>query len=473
MGVSRPLSGCVLDHLLYQGSEVEVWCGRLEGDEGPVAVKRARDPDDPATGRRLRLEASQAGRVDHPGLLVPLGVVDDPPGVAIVYPYLPGGSVRDLLDRRGALTAGEIVALLEPVADALRARSDGGRAAGHGDLKPANLLLRADGSPVVADAGSTGWATPAYLDPAASAGGEPSPRRDVFALGVIAYEALTGRRPHRGEPAEVVALAAAGAHRDLGSWPGVPGGVAAVVESALAPDPACRPPTPMAFVAALRAEVDPAAIVLPGPAPTVRPLAVRRGEETIEFGPRPPAPDGAPMVRPVDRRWVGAAVASGALVVGASILGPTASPGSPPGGPPGRVRGAASDPCPPPGVTEATVGAEGTAGAEGTVAVDLDGDGCDEPASWDGEVLAALPEDGVAGPTRRLRIGGGRLQVRFGDWDGDGATTVAAYDPVAGIIRFLDRLDGPSDERTVRARRDGRSRVVRGEAGDRLTVDPG
>lgn len=459
--MSRPLPGFVLDHLLYQGSEVDVWCAHVVDDERSIVVKRASDPDDPATGRRLRTEAEVAASVDHPGLLVPLRVVDDPPGVAIVYPYLAGGSMRGLLDRRGALTPGEIVALLGPVAAALQARSHHGRGAAHGDLKPDNLLLRDDGSPVVADAGSVGWATPDYLDPAASVDHPPSPSRDVFALGVIAYEALTGRRPHRGGPAEVVALAAAGAHRSLDGWPGVPAGVAVVVEAALDPDPAARPATPEAFVAALRAEVEPATVVLPGPAPHPVAPTLRPGQATLELGPRPPAPEPVPGHRPLDRRWVAGAVAGGVLVVGASVLGPTAPT-------------ARTGPVAPPGST-VSAGSPGCAVVEperGIVAVDLDGDGCDDPATWDGEVLASMPGTRVGAPSR-LRVGGGRLQVRFGDWDGDGATTVAAYDPDRGVVRYLDRLDRPDQERVATARPNGRSRVRRAAGGDRVVVDPG
>src|SRR5699024_4491613 len=74
--------------------------------------------------------------------------------------------------------------------------------------------------------------------------GLPSAVGDVWSLGVIAYEALTGRLPHRGEPAEILALASAGARRPLTERPAVPLGVAEIVESALDPDPLGRPPHP-------------------------------------------------------------------------------------------------------------------------------------------------------------------------------------------------------------------------------------
>ena len=433
--MSRPLLGCALLHLLYQGSHHDVWIGRFDRVDGLVVVKRAVDPTDAGVVRRLVAEGERATSVEHPGLLRPIAVVDDPPGIALVYPYLAGGSLRSLLDHRGALAPGEVVALFAPVAAALDAWYD--RADQHGDLKPENLLLTASGRPVVADAAPDGHGTPAYLDPAVRDGAAPSPRRDVFALGVIAYEAVTGRRPHRGGPAEVVALAAASAHRRLDTWPGLDRRVAAVIEGALAPDPHHRPADPGAFVAALRAAVDPAEVTLPTPTPSEVP-ADRPGLVTLDLDHRPAAPSPNGRGRH-GARWVAAVATVGLVAV--AWFGPAEVAPS----------------CP----TPTTV--------PGTVRVDLDGDGCDEAASWDGRQLA-----GTSGADRavRIEVGAAGHQVRFGDWDGDGATTVATYDPSTGRVRYLDRLDRPADERVEDLAPGGRAVVVGGPDGDRVEIRP-
>lgn len=429
--MSPSLPGSVLLQPLHLGPSSHVWLARLDGVEDAVVIKRAADPDDRRSRDRLVREADRAASVVHRDLLRPLAVLVDGPGRAIAYPYLAGGSVRSLLEHRGALVAGEVVALLDPVARALGAWYSSADA--HGDLKPENVLLRDDGSPVVADAAGPGEATPAYLDPAVAAGSYRSPASDVYSLGVIAYEALTGRLPHRGTPEEAVALAAVGAHRDLTTWPGIDPAVAHLVEAALDPEPARRPRDPAALVAALRAVVDPTSVVLPGATPG-RPVNVARpGTRTLEFGPRPVA--AAADASGPRWGWVAGVAASAAAAAALSVLGPTDDP---PGCPVIEVR-------------------------SGLVAVDLDADGCDDPARWDGAVLA--PAAASATPIPRLRIGGPGVQVRFGDWDGDGATTVAVYEPAAGVVRYLDDLTDPGSERTEDAVKGGEAVVVGAEDG--------
>ncbi len=105
--------------------------------------------------------------------------------------------------------------------------------------------------------------TPAYLDPAVAPRGPSARSSEVFALAVVAYEVLTGRLPHRGDPAHVLAAAAAGSHRSLRSWPGCPAAVADVVERGLDPDPEARRPARPSSVAALRAAVAAHEVVLP------------------------------------------------------------------------------------------------------------------------------------------------------------------------------------------------------------------
>lgn len=269
-----------MDHRIGRGRTGEVW---LAWDRGgiarPVALKRlGADVDDEAV-RALRAEAAALARLDHPHVLGVIDVIADPPGLALVLPYLRGGSVRDLLDERATLGLAELVGLLRPVADAVDSVHRAGLV--HGDLKPDNVLLSGDGEPVVADFGVARVmgrhapdgvlvGTPAYLDPALSDGRAPDASSDVYALGVMAYEALCGRLPHRGEGAELRALAAAGVHRPLATWPGISEAAAAVVEQAIDPDPACRPASPGDLVAALATALGEVGPRLPGVASSAR-----------------------------------------------------------------------------------------------------------------------------------------------------------------------------------------------------------
>jgi serine/threonine-protein kinase len=119
-----------------------------------------------------------------------------------------GGSVRDLLARRGRLPEPLVAVLLAQLLDALAAVH--ARGVVHGDVKPANLLLRARPSPhlLLADFGvatsrsdvvrlaTTGpVGTPSFLPPEQRSGGEPHPSQDVYAAGLVARRALAGTSP--------------------------------------------------------------------------------------------------------------------------------------------------------------------------------------------------------------------------------------------------------------------------------------
>lgn len=486
-----------------------MWLAR---DLGPVsrlvAIKRVGASAGPTEVASLRAEAEILSMLDHPHLLRVLDVVDDPPGVALVLPYLGGGSLRGLLDDRGALAAGEVVAVLAPVADA--AGSLHRRGVTHGDLKPDNVLLTSDGDPVCADvgvariigrpaAGLTVAGTPAYLDPAVAEGSSPDARSDVYALGVMAYEALTGRLPHVGEPAEVVALAASRVHRPLGSWPAVPEAVALVVEKALDPDPAARHDGPADFIDALRAVVPASEVRLPGVSRRSDRLEEwsGAGSHTVRIGlvqPREdranPAGRGVGLIRTLGVVGVVALGAAGAaaLTAGGSrastvrgtsprlaVLGepagssPTSSAAAHRGvahrsgdGP--RHRGATDcvEPSPP-------------VGGGPILLADVDADGCVEALRWDGAVLRVASRTG----TRTYRIGAPADQLLLGDWDGDDAASPALYRPASGEVLYAERFPDQVGEqveavRVERVARHGTAEIRRTTAGrDVVHVDGG
>jgi hypothetical protein len=465
--VAHRVGGYRLQRLLGRGGTGEVW---LATSEGPlarsVALKRLAARGDEDALHRLRQEATLLASLDHPHVVRILDVVDDPPGIALVLPLLTGGSLRQVLDERGTLSAGEVLAVLAPVANA--AASLHGKGIVHGDLKPENILLTADGVPMLADVGvarlvghhATGLGvagTPAYLDPALLTGKAVAPSADVYAFGVVAYEALTGRRPHRGEPAEVVATASAGVHRALATWPGVPAAVAELVESALAPTPTARPRGPEELMDRLRGVVDPDQVRLPGAAATGGiSTEPDDGDHTVRFGPEPP-PSPAPSAPP--RRWrrplaVGLAGVA-VLAVGLGARGGT-SPAFP-----STPQGDEARSCP----TVTLPEGPGTAHS-----VDTDADGCVDPVRWDGRLLTIATVDGE----QTYRIGSPGDRLLFGDWNGDGASTPALHRRGTNEVLYVDRYPGevgdqvlaervervPPGEATVTTWADGRDRVV-------------
>lgn len=158
---------------------------------------------------RFRREARAAARLTHPGLV---GVFDqglDGETSYLTMEYIEGTNLRRHLGERGSLTVGEAFATAEAVLDALSAAHRVGLV--HRDVKPENVLLASDGRIKVADFGlaravtevtatttGTVLGTVAYLAPELVAHGTSDTRTDVYALGILLYEMLTGKQPFTG-----------------------------------------------------------------------------------------------------------------------------------------------------------------------------------------------------------------------------------------------------------------------------------
>jgi serine/threonine-protein kinase len=407
----------------------------------------------------------------HPALLPTIDVIPVAGGIAVVTPLLTGGSLADLLVARATLDPEEVVGLLVPVCGAIAALHAAGVV--HGDLKPSNILLAADGSPFVADLvdTTTGTAgTPAYLDPT-EVGGRPSPAGDAYALAVVAYEALAGCVPYGGDAAEARAAASVGAHRSLRQRAAIPAPLADLVERALALDRSARPTDVARLGAELVAALpDGSSARLPTPVPPVALASLAAASnQTVAVDATSPTP--ASAGRAPSRRRHKTLASAAALVVLASagvalVALPTgraevadqawiasAAAGRPP------VPCEPARPPEPPGRP---------------LLVDTDLDGCAEGARWDGAVLT------VAGHRRlrRYEVGRPGAQLLAGDWDGDGAATVALYDPGRGEILYVDRFPARVGEQ-VRARRvdaaprHGRACVIRRAGRVRVRVRTG
>nr|WP_098485135.1 Stk1 family PASTA domain-containing Ser/Thr kinase [Georgenia soli] len=175
-----------------------------------VKVMHAHLAESPDFVARFRREARAAARLTHPGVVA----VHDQ-GLAgeasyLTMEYVDGPNLRTLLRRDGALPLGEALSLTDQVLDALAAAHRAGLV--HRDIKPENVLLTPEGRAKVADFGlaravteataaSTGTVlgTVAYLAPEIVTEGRADPRADVYAVGVLLYELVTGRQPFTGE----------------------------------------------------------------------------------------------------------------------------------------------------------------------------------------------------------------------------------------------------------------------------------
>jgi hypothetical protein len=265
--------GYTLGTRLGRGGSGEVWRAVPRRGGAPVAVK-VLVAGDPARQAR---EAALLGELDHPHLVRLLEVVHQPrrggeARVALVLELLAGGSLADLLARRGRLRPGEVVTAIAPVAAALAHAHEHGVV--HGDLSPGNIVFSAEGRPVLTDLGvarvlgetAAGEVTPPYVDPTVARGGAPGPASDVFGVAAAAFHALTGVAPwNAATPADTLTVAAAGLLPDLAELaPDAPAALLDVVLRGLAADPHERG-SAAAFALDLRHACRPEAVRLPVP----------------------------------------------------------------------------------------------------------------------------------------------------------------------------------------------------------------
>jgi tRNA A-37 threonylcarbamoyl transferase component Bud32 len=242
-----------LDEPIAAGAVGEVWRGLDVVLERPVAVKllRAEYAQHADVLIRFRAEARHAGSLSHPGIaqVYDYGEADPPYPPFLVLELVDGPSLAGTL-AGVPLDPACVMDLVAQAAAGLQAAHRAGLV--HRDIKPGNLLVGSDGVVKITDFGiahaawsapltSTGTliGTPAYLAPERVAGTAATPASDLYSLGIVAYECLTGAPPFTGMAVEVAL-----AHRDRPLPPlpaSVPGGVAALVTELTAKDPAARP----------------------------------------------------------------------------------------------------------------------------------------------------------------------------------------------------------------------------------------
>jgi eukaryotic-like serine/threonine-protein kinase len=269
----------VLRGLLGRGGMATVHRARDEVLDRDVAVKllHAHLASDPAFLDRFRREARAAAALSHPNVVAVHDWGETAEGPFLVLQLIDGPSLREVLRHRRRLQPEEAVTVLGPAAAGLGAAHAAGLV--HRDVKPENLLLGLDGTVRVTDFGLARAAasatstfgtdvlvgSPHYLSPEAVRGEPLDPRADVYALGVVLYEVLTGRPPFEADSPFATAVQHT-SHRvpaPSAVEPTVPAPLDEVVRRATDPDRAGRYADARAFATALAAAAPAAAAPLP------------------------------------------------------------------------------------------------------------------------------------------------------------------------------------------------------------------
>src|SRR5512139_557311 len=177
--------------------------------ERSVAVKVLREDysADPSFRERFRQEARAAANLYHPNIITIHDFGLDAGRLFIVMELVPGTDLKSLLQRRGRFSVEEALAVMMQASAGIGYAHRAGLV--HCDIKPHNMLFTPDHRLKVGDFGiaralatirpdekvNVVWGSPQYFSPEQAAGGAPSPASDVYSLGVVMYELLTGQLP--------------------------------------------------------------------------------------------------------------------------------------------------------------------------------------------------------------------------------------------------------------------------------------
>ncbi|PJJ73734.1 serine/threonine-protein kinase [Diaminobutyricimonas aerilata] len=222
----RPTSGLTFGGRYQLSSRVaiggmgEVWQATDLVIGRTVAIKILKDEylGDPNFLERFRSEARHAALVNHEGIANVFDYGEEEGSAFLVMELVPGEALSAVLERERILSTDRVLDIVAQTASALQAAHAAGLV--HRDIKPGNLLITPDGRVKITDFGiariadqvpltATGqvMGTVQYLSPEQASGHPASPSTDIYSLGIVAYEALAGRRPFTGESQVAIAMA--------------------------------------------------------------------------------------------------------------------------------------------------------------------------------------------------------------------------------------------------------------------------
>src|SRR5512132_1593535 len=283
----------------------------------PVAIKLLREDGDPRSIARFKQEAQILARLHHPNVVAVFDTGVDGGEGFIVMELVEGPTLRELLDREGRLPPERAAEIASALASALEFAHEHGVI--HRDLKPANVLFMPDGRVKLADMGIarllapealtatlTLRGTPRYVSPEQARGDQVDSRADLYSLGCVLFEMLTGRTPFEGN---LAALSYAHVHTPAPGVrsidPAVPTEMDELVAAMLEKDPADRPQTADDVRTALDAAMRHAAVTQTAPAEAA-PADPSRRLPVGDLRPRP-------SVRPRRRVWAWIVIPLGLL----------------------------------------------------------------------------------------------------------------------------------------------------------------
>jgi DNA-binding beta-propeller fold protein YncE/predicted Ser/Thr protein kinase len=307
--IGSTLGGYRIESLIARGGMGVVYRATQLALERPVALKViARQlADDEKFRRRFLSESRLAARLEHPAVVPVYDAREDDGELIVAMRLIEGGDLRKLIDREGPLEPERAVHLLGQVAEAL----DAAHAAGivHRDVKPHNVLIEGERAylsdfglaKAYAETGPGSGAsivgTVEYMAPEQWRGERVGPAADVYALGCVLYEALTGIVPY--------------ARKETDMEPELPRGIEAVIEKAVSKDPAERYASAAELIAAARdcQGATPAATLV---------LSERDEQPTVRIGGEPSRRRGRLSTRA--KQWIGAGVAALVGIVAVLLL---------------------------------------------------------------------------------------------------------------------------------------------------------
>jgi serine/threonine-protein kinase len=294
-----------------------------------VAIKRLLPhlASDPSAAARFKKEAQAAAGLSHPGIVTVFDTGEDDEGPFIVLELVEGPTLADRLSTEGPLDPPTVVSIVQRVAESLdHAHSEG---IVHCDIKPSNLILDHSGGVRLTDFGiartvedpttltspSDLFGTIAYMAPEILEGQPATPASDIYSLGAVTHEMLSGKPPFRAD--NVGALLTAIRNGEVTPLTEAAEGVAATVARALSTDPAKRPASAGAFAAGLVASttlpLDGVLIAVSGP----EPIGTSQSEDpTLVMTGARREPE---KYHRFSRRWALAAISIGALALALAL----------------------------------------------------------------------------------------------------------------------------------------------------------
>ena len=264
-----------LVELLGQGGMARIYRGHDTQLDRDVAVKILR-PEygrDPDFSSRFRQEAQNAASLNHPNIVAVYDYGQDEAGPFIVMELVDGEDLASIIKRSGALPPRQAARITAEAARALHAAHQRGIV--HRDVKPGNVMINRDGQVKVTDFGIARAMAEAqmtlpgitlgsvhYFSPEQARGDQTTASSDIYSLGIVLFELLTGHRPWEADSAAAVAMARlAGPPPDPSSLrSGLPTDLVAIDRKALATEPADRWSSASSMAAALEAFLAGAAV---------------------------------------------------------------------------------------------------------------------------------------------------------------------------------------------------------------------